>query len=228
VASRQLSPNKAAEAWGRVIARYGRWVARSGQVVFEGELPQGGFIAVSWHSANLLVMGAHAELRPHPYRAFVPPGVLGEVMRGCLKGYGMEPVALPRDGAGNPAAGLKEMAQALKDGWATGIALDGPHGPPRVMRPGALWLARLTGRPLIVIGAAARPVVHAPWWDGHLIPLPHSNVCVVYGEPIMVERGTDIGQGLCVLVTEALAKAETRARDLVASTTFVAGGRTNS
>ena len=136
-------------------------------------------------------------------------------MRGCLKGYGMEPVALPRDGTGNPVAGLKEMAQALKEGWATGIALDGPHGPPRVMRPGALWLARLTGRPLIVIGAAARPVVHAPWWDGHLIPLPHSKIGLVYGDPIVVERGTDIGQELCVRVTRALAEAETRAWNLV-------------
>jgi lysophospholipid acyltransferase (LPLAT)-like uncharacterized protein len=160
-------------------------------------------------------MGVHAELRPHPYRAFVPPGVLGSVMRGCLKGYGMEPVALPQDGVGNPAAGLKEMARSLKEGWGTGIALDGPHGPARVLRPGALWLARLTGRPLIAIGAAAGPAFRAPWWDNHLIPLPHSRIALVYGEPITVERGTEIDFELCSRVTNSLDVAEKRAWELV-------------
>jgi lysophospholipid acyltransferase (LPLAT)-like uncharacterized protein len=208
-------PNLPAEAWGRLIAGYGRWITRQAQVVLEGELPAGAFIAVSWHCTNLLVMGVHAEKRPHPYRAFVPPGLLGQVMRGSLKAYGMEPIALPPDGCGNPVAGLKEMARALKDGWAAGIALDGPHGPARTLRPGALWLARLSGRPLIVIGAAARPAVRAPWWDRHLIALPHAKIALVYGEPIMIERSCEISPALCSLVTDSLNAAEARAWDLV-------------
>lgn len=164
---------------------------------------------------NLVIMGVHAETRPEAYRAFVPPGILGAVMRGCLKGYGMEPVALPRDGAGNPVAGLKEMARALKDGWATGIALDGPHGPARTLRPGALWLARLTGCPLVAVAAAARPAVRALWWDRQLIPLPHSRLALVYGDPITIERGADLNDGLCARVTDSLSSAEDRAWELV-------------
>jgi lysophospholipid acyltransferase (LPLAT)-like uncharacterized protein len=206
-----------AETWGRVIAVYGRWVARSGRVVFEGELPAGGVIAIGWHSTNLIIMGTHAELRPRPYWAFVPPGALGAVMRGCLKGYDMEAVPLPRDGRGNPAAGLKEMARALKEGIAVGIAVDGPHGPARVLRPGALWLARLSGRPLVVIGAAARPALRARWWDHHLIPSPHARIALVYGEPIIIERGTEIDEALATRVTMALQDAEARAWALVKS-----------
>jgi lysophospholipid acyltransferase (LPLAT)-like uncharacterized protein len=202
-------------AWGRTIAHYGRWMARSGHLSFEGELPAGGFVAASWHSMNLMVMAVHAELRPHPYRAFVPPGALGTVMRGALEVYGMEAVALPRDGTGNPAAGLKEMARALKEGWGVGIALDGPHGTARVLRPGALWLARLSGRPLVVIGAAARPAFRAPRWDHQLIPLPHARIALVYGEPIMISKGDDIGPDLCARVTQALDAAEKRAWALV-------------
>jgi lysophospholipid acyltransferase (LPLAT)-like uncharacterized protein len=207
--------DRSAETWGRLIARYGRWMAGSGRVIFEGELPQGAFIGVNWHSMNLVIMGVHAERRPQPYRAFVPPGVLGAVMRGCLEGYGMEAVALPQDGVGNPVGGLREMARALNEGWATGIALDGPHGPPRALRPGALWLARLTGRPLVVIGAAARPAIRAPWWDRHLVPLPHSQLALVYGKPIVVERGAEIDGELCSLVTDSLSAAENRAWELV-------------
>ena len=206
-----------ATEWGRALAAYGRWVARSGRIQFEGELPPGGFIAVGWHSTNLLIMGVHSELRPRPYWAFVPPGVLGAVMRGCLKGYAMEAVPLPRDGKGNPAAGLKEMARALKEGIAVGIAVDGPHGPARVLRPGALWLARLSGMPLVVIGAAARPALHAPWWDHHIIPPPHARIALVYGEPITIARGAEIDAALCLEVAAALETAEDRAWALLKS-----------
>ena len=197
------------------MARYGRWVARSADVTFEGCLPQGAFIGVSWHSMNLVIMGVHAETRPERYRAFVPPGLLGSVMRGCLRGYGMEAVALPQDGVGNPVAGLKEMARALKDGCAVGIALDGPHGPARTLRPGALWLARLTGQPLVVIGAAARPAIRAPWWDRHLVPPPHARLALVYGEPIVIERAADLNEDLCARVTESLNAAEKQAWELL-------------
>ena len=209
--------NRPAETWGRLIAGYGRWVVRSGRVTFEKELPPGGSIAVTWHSMNLLILAVHAEQRPQPYRAFVPPGLVGAAMRGWLEGSGIEPVALPRDGAGNPAAGLKEMARALREGWTIGIALDGPHGPARVSRPGALWLARLSGKPLVVIGAAARPAVRVPRWDHHLVPLPAARIAIVYGEPIMVERGAEIDEALCSRVTEALGRAEKRAWAILSS-----------
>ncbi len=207
--------DRAARAWGGCIARYGRWIGSSGRLTLEGQLPQGSFIGVHWHSANLAIMGVHAERDAHPYRAFVPPGILGNVMRGCLEGYGMEAVPLPKDGAGNAVAGMKEMARALKDGYTTGIAVDGPHGPARVLRPGALWLARLTGRPLVVVGAAAWPSFRAPWWDRHLIPMPHSRMALVYGEPIIIGRDTDIDHDLCARIAESLGDVEDRAWQLV-------------
>ena len=137
-------------------------------------------------------------------------------MRGWLNGNDMEPVALPRDGVGNPAAGLKEMARALQEGWTVGIAL-GPHGPARILRPGALWLARLSGKPLVAIGAAAQPAARVPRWDRHLIPLPNARIAVVYGEPIMVERGAAIDEALRSQVAEALGVAEKRAWAIVRS-----------
>src|SRR5680860_842950 len=126
---------KLAETWGREIARYGRWAVGSGKITFEGEIPSGPFIAVTWHSMNLLALAVIAERRPHPYRAFVPPGLAGATMRGWLIASGMTPVPLPSDGTGNPIAGLREMGRTLAADWNIAIALDGPHGPPRAQRP---------------------------------------------------------------------------------------------
>lgn len=202
---------KLAETWGREIARYGRWAVGSGKITLEGEIPSGPFIAVTWHSMNLLALAVIAERRPHPYRAFVPPGLAGATMRGWLIASGMTPVPLPSDGTGNPIAGLRQMGRTLAADWNIAIALDGPHGPPRVLRPGALWVARLSGRPLVVMGYAARPAFRAPRWDRQLVPLPGARIAVVFGEPIIIERRAEIDGALRSHVSNAVNVAEQRA-----------------
>ena len=80
-----------------------------------------------------------------------------------------------------------------------------------MLRPGALWLGRLSGKPLIAVGAAARPALRVPRWDHHLVPLPRAHIALVLGEPITIERGAEIDEDLRSRVTEALARAEKRA-----------------
>lgn len=89
--------------------------------------------------------------------------------------------------------------------------MDGPRGPARVSRPGALWLARLSGQPLVVVAAAARPAVRLPRWDRHLVPLPGPDIAIVYGEPITVDRRAEINVALSLRVTDPLNAAEQRA-----------------
>ena len=48
--------------------------------------------------------------------------------------------------------GLKAMLQLVRDmeqGKPAGFTLDGPRGPARVAQPGAVWLARATGNPVL-------------------------------------------------------------------------------
>jgi lysophospholipid acyltransferase (LPLAT)-like uncharacterized protein len=83
------------------------------------------------------------------------------------------------------------------------------------MRPGALWVAKLSGRPLVVLGVAARPAVRLPRWDHHLFPIPGARIAVVYGEPIMVGRQDEIDDNLTIRVATALNAAEEQARAIV-------------
>lgn len=206
---------RVAETLGHGIAAYSRWAVGSAEIVALGALPPGPFVAVTWHSMNMLNLAVHARGRHHPYRAFVPPGFLGSTMHGWLVASGMEPVALAQDGVANPIGGLREMARALADGWSVGIALDGPHGPPRVLRPGALWLARQSGKPLVVMGFAAWPSFRAPRWDRHLVPLPGARIAVAYGEPTIIDRRAEIDEGLRSQISDSVDAAERRAWTLL-------------
>jgi lysophospholipid acyltransferase (LPLAT)-like uncharacterized protein len=80
------------------------------------------------------------------------------------------------------------MACAIQQGAYADIAVDGPHGPAGVVRPGAIWLARYTGVPLIPVGFAAWPAVRVPRWDRMIVPLPGARVVFVVGKPIRVAR----------------------------------------
>jgi len=188
---------KLAYGSGRMLAAYGQWVVRPARTQIEGlsgwAKPA---IGACWHEGSILGLAIQAQHRDlFPGLTFVPPGVIGQAMRGWLAGHGgMTPAELPPDQTGNPQATLKLMARALRDGLDVFVAVDGPHGPARVVRPGAVWLARLSGRPIVPVGFAAWPAIRWPKWDRHLLPLPEARVAAVYGAPINVAREADLDQ----------------------------------
>lgn len=200
---------------GRAISDCSRWLVRSGHTIREGDLPEGGAVVITWHGAVMLTLATHIEVRSTPYHGFVTPGFKGAVMRGWLEGSGMEAVLLAHDGEGPSAEGLRRMGRALKEGQTVGIAVDGPRGPRHVLRPGALWLARLSGKPVVPVGVAAGPAIHLPRWDRHLLPLPGACFVVAYRAPIVIPRGTAIDDALCAYVTDELNEAERRAWEIL-------------
>src|SRR5687768_6651432 len=47
------------------------------------------------------------------------------------------------------SAALRQMVRDMDQGKPAGFTLDGPRGPARVAQPGAIWLAKATGNPLL-------------------------------------------------------------------------------
>ena len=85
--------------------------------------------------------------------------------------------------------GLKAMLQLVRDmqqGRAAGFTLDGPRGPAHVAQPGALWLARTTGNPVLPFHLEASRAWALRSWDRTQIPKPFSDVALVVGEPMNV------------------------------------------
>ena len=85
--------------------------------------------------------------------------------------------------------GLKAMLQLVRDmarGRPAGFTLDGPRGPARVAQPGALWLARKSGNPVLPFHLEASRAWTLGSWDRTQIPRPFATVALVVGAPIEV------------------------------------------
>ena len=87
--------------------------------------------------------------------------------------------------------GLKGLIRAAREGHDLAITPDGPNGPARRFKPGALLVAARTGLPIIPVAAGASSAWRASSWDGFLIPKPFARVLLRYGPPHWVERDAD-------------------------------------
>ena len=85
--------------------------------------------------------------------------------------------------------GLRAMLRLVRDmekGRPAAFTLDGPRGPARVAQPGAIWLARATGNPVVPFHMEASSKWTANSWDQTQIPKPFTTVAVAIGEPLDV------------------------------------------
>jgi lysophospholipid acyltransferase (LPLAT)-like uncharacterized protein len=81
---------------------------------------------------------------------------------------------------------MLQLVRAMRWGSAAGFTLDGPRGPALVAQPGAVWLARTTGNPVLPFHLEASRHWSMRSWDRTQIPKPFSTVALVVGEPMPV------------------------------------------
>ena len=124
------------------------------------------------------------------------------------------------------ARALVRMRRLAADGAPTGFAVDGPRGPARSVQPGAVWLASLTGNPLLPFHSEADRFWTARSWDGTQVPKPFARAALVVGAPIEVSRGAgpDLIEHKRVELERSLHDLAERARAVVAG----AAGRQES
>ena len=116
------------------------------------------------------------------------------------------------------ARALVRMRRLAVDGAPTGFAVDGPRGPARSVQPGAVWLASLTGNPLLPFHSEADRFWTARSWDGTQVPKPFARAAMVVGVPIEVPRGAgpDLIERKRVELERSLHDLAERARAVVA------------
>ena len=86
---------------------------------------------------------------------------------------------------------LLQLKRDMAAGLPAGFTVDGPRGPARVSQPGAVWLAKATGNPILPFHLEADRHWTLRSWDRTQIPKPFSTVALVVGEPFDVAADAD-------------------------------------
>src|SRR5262245_26969742 len=85
-------------------------------------------------------------------------------------------------------AALMEMIERSADRHLL-VTPDGPRGPRHVVRPGLVYLASVTGLPIVLLAVGYSRTWRLKTWDRMAIPCPGSTTYGVVSEPIGVPAG---------------------------------------
>jgi lysophospholipid acyltransferase (LPLAT)-like uncharacterized protein len=128
-------------------------------------------------------------------------------------GYGTSRGSTSRGGQ----RALLQLKREMEDGKPAGFAVDGPRGPAGKVQPGVVWLAKLTGNPVVPFHMEASRYWNLGSWDRTQIPKPFSTVSLVVGTPIDVpgDAAEDTIEAKRLEVEAALVSLERRATALL-------------
>lgn len=86
---------------------------------------------------------------------------------------------------------LLQLRREMAQGRPAGFTVDGPRGPAYRAQPGAIWLAKITGNPVVPFHIEASRYWTVRSWDRTQIPKPLSLTALAIGQPIEVSAGAD-------------------------------------
>jgi lysophospholipid acyltransferase (LPLAT)-like uncharacterized protein len=173
-----------------------------------------GWIIVTWHGRSFIPVNWY---RNRGYWSMVSTSRDGEYQDWFFRRLGFKTVRGSTSARGAVQATLT-MVRNLKAGGVLAFAPDGPRGPRGQCQPGAVYLARKSGCPVIPIGVSANPRKLVRSWDQYLVPKPFCRAAIVYGKPIYVPDGakSDEAQAKWAAIVGAeLDRVENEAEKLV-------------
>jgi lysophospholipid acyltransferase (LPLAT)-like uncharacterized protein len=139
----------------------------------------------------------------------------GEWIAGIIErfGYGTARGSTSRGGR----RALLQLKRDMAAGKPAAFTIDGPRGPARIAQPGAVWLAKATGNPVVPFHIEATRYWSVNSWDRTLVPKPFATVSVAIGEPFDVsgEAGESELEAARRNLEDRLAHLEERARRLL-------------
>ncbi len=158
-----------------------RWIGRENLAQLRAE--QRNWIYSAWH--NNTATSVWTERR-RGIAMMASASADGELIARAIAALGNVPVRGSSSTEGSKAA--RVMIRALRSGRNAALTPDGPRGPKYVLQPGALWIAAMSGCPLVPYHIEATRQWEFNSWDAHKIPKPFSTVYVCIGTPYTVDK----------------------------------------
>ncbi|HZT76980.1 MAG TPA: lysophospholipid acyltransferase family protein [Vicinamibacterales bacterium] len=190
----------------RILAATYRWTAEGAEhydaVVASGRQP----IMAFWHGR---ILSATSYWQRRGIVVITSENFDGEWIAGIIEkfGYGTARGSTSR----GAVRALVQLKRDMAAGKPAAFTVDGPRGPACVAQPGAVWLAKATGNPVIPFHIEADRAWTLKSWDRTQIPKPFARVAIAIGEPLVVPADADADG-----VEAARVQLETRLRALEA------------
>lgn len=146
-------------------------------------------VIMLWHDEIFPLIPAHAGER---MACVVSQSKDGEILTRVLESFGFMTVR-----GSSSRGGMRALiaAKRVMDEQGVGIifTVDGPRGPRHKVKPGAVFLARHAGSPIVPVRAVmSRAKVFHRAWDKFQLPWPFSRCTIIYGDPVFLpELGDD-------------------------------------
>ena len=138
-----------------------------------------------WHGRMFLAIDAH---RGQGVVTMASKSNDGDIIAGWLENNGYVVVRGSTTRGGSEA--LRRMVYHMRTGRNGALTVDGPKGPVRIVQPGVVRLARLTGAWILPVSFSSSWPMFFRSWDRYLVPKPFSRNFLSYGEPFPI--GADL------------------------------------
>ena len=143
--------------------------------------PSHGYVLIAWHEVLLPLLWYYRNRGMSIVVSSGPDGKSLSLLASRL-GYYSIWGSSSRRGAG----ALLQSVRALRSGSVVAFTPDGPRGPRRDFKAGAVAAARLAGVPVLAAYATASQAWRLSSWDNFVIPKPWSKIKIGFAEPIMM------------------------------------------
>ncbi len=186
-AEKQSLVRSATKAEERFFLDWPAWAGRLLKLIFLGvrvELVNhpdleavGPVILAHWHGDDLALLPSLSHLKAS---ILVSQSRDGSALSRAIEVLGHQ--ACRGSSSRGGAEGLLAMKRALESGRNVAFAADGPRGPRLVAKPGPVYLAAKTGRPICPLGVAVtRAFTFEKSWNRTRLPLPGAKLIIYFG-----------------------------------------------
>ncbi|HED07278.1 MAG TPA: DUF374 domain-containing protein [Ignavibacteria bacterium] len=153
------------------------------------------FVLAFWHGSMLLPW----YLQRHKnFAGLTSKSKDGDLLNKVLKLWGYNVVRGSSTEGGEVALGI--LLDYAKNGCSISITPDGPLGPYRKMKAGAVIAAKKSGLPLVLIGVGFKGKRNLKSWDKFTVPKLSTKAKVVYSDPIRIDKDLSYGETTKMIV----------------------------
>jgi len=178
-----------------------------------------GMIGLIWHGRIPISLGSAPQWWRKRTAIIISPSADGEITAKAmgLSGYHAIRGSSAKKGDSAKAravvAAFRESLDWVAGGGALVISPDGPRGPNEVIAPGAVQIARRTGCPVFLMGAAVSPhILLRKSWDKAMLGLPFGRGVMIWVGPLYAPPDAD-DAGVQALVADWSAKLSAATRE---------------